>query len=156
MQHYIFRLAIAFSTFLVGLLFASVLNPFLPGRVATDVAQQEILQTEREYIQAHIDRDVTTLDSILADEFVIATKHRQLTDKAQRLTLLGNMDFAFEAINTDDVEVEVRGQKAVVSGEASVQAHYGERSFTSRPYRFTRVYEKRDGRWQILAVRVDR
>jgi ketosteroid isomerase-like protein len=156
MQHYILRLAIAVSTFLAGLVFASMLNPFLPQGVADEKAQQEILQTEREYIQAHLDRDVTTLDSILADEFVIATKHRQLTDKAQRLTLLGNMDFAFEAIQTDDVKVEVSGNTAVVSGEANLRGRYGERRFTSRPYRFTREYEKRDGRWQILAVRIAR
>ena len=79
---------------------------------------------------------------------------RRIITKAQRLAQLSDPDFAFEAINTDNVEVEVNNDRAVVTGEAYTQTLQGDEEQTSPVYRFTRSYEKRDGRWQIVSVTV--
>jgi hypothetical protein len=72
------------------------------------------------------------------------------------MALLDDSDFGFEAINTNNVKVEVRGDSAQVTGEAyTVSFHHDER-YISPEYRFKREYEKRDGRWQIVSVRVGR
>ena len=155
MKYLAIRLIVAFSTFLIGLSATTFLAPLRSLVNSTGGAKQEILQVEHQYIQAHLDRDTATLNNILADEFTIGTRCRG-TNKAQRLALLEDPDFAFESINTDDVQVNVNGDQAEVTGNASLTSRYGDEEFTSSYYRFIRQYEKRQGRWQIVSVRVIR
>lgn len=156
MKYLALRLIVALSTFLVGLSVAAVLAPLRFDTVARGEAEQEILQVERQYIQAHLDSDTATLDNILADEFTIGRSRGRGMNKAQRLALLEDPDFAFASISTGDVQVEVNGERAIVTGRAMVEGHYGDREFSSPSYKFTRDYEKRQGRWQIVSVRVRR
>lgn len=156
MKHYVIRLIVALCTFIIGLTTSSVLNPFHSQSVPNTAAEREVLQVEREYIQASLERDTDTLDSILAEEFTIDRAYGRVSNKAQRLALLENPDFAFEGINTDDVQVEVNGDKATVTGMAVTETRDRGVHYTSGPYRFIREYEKRDGRWQIVSVRTTR
>jgi ketosteroid isomerase-like protein len=155
MKYLAIRLIIALSTFFIGLSAAALIAPHSLEANSNGAAKQEILQVEHQYIQAHLNRDTATLDSILADDFTIGTRYRG-TNKAQRLALLDDPDFAFESINTDNVEVIVNGDKAEITGDAILTGRYGDREFTSPQYSFIRAYEKRQGRWQIVSVRIMR
>ncbi|HEY0407553.1 MAG TPA: nuclear transport factor 2 family protein [Pyrinomonadaceae bacterium] len=150
------RLIVALFTFLIGLSSVAVLSPLRFDAAANGKAEQEIRQAESQYLMAHLQRDTATLDSLLADEFTIGRVRGRGMNKAERLALLEDDDFAFTSIQTDNVQVSVNGESAVVTGEAVVQGHYGDREFASPPYGFTRQYEKRQGRWQIVSVTVHR
>ncbi len=155
MKHHAFRLVVALVTFAIGLISTTLLPGSRFNAVSNGKVEQEVLQVEREYIQAHLNRDTAALDNILADEFTFRSR-RRIETKAQRLALLESPGFGFEAIKTSNVEVEVNGDSAKVTGEAyTVSFHYDLES-TSPVYRFNRQYEKRDGRWQIVRVRVGR
>lgn len=156
MNYFVLRLVSALFTFLLGLSVTAIISPH-SSRVSSDpAAEQEVLRVERQYIQAHLNRDVATLDDILADEFYIGGSRCRSTNKAQRLALVGNAEVTFEAINTEDVQVSVNGDNAEVTGVAVVQSLFNGEEYTSPQYRFTRQYEKRDGRWQIVSVRIRR
>ncbi|MDX6695879.1 MAG: hypothetical protein QOF02_3482 [Blastocatellia bacterium] len=149
------RLFVALFTFLIGLSSVAVLSPLNYFNAAADgKAEQEIRQVESQYIMAHLQRDTATLDGLLADEFTIGRARGRGMSKAERLALLEDEDFAFTSIQTDDVQVSVSGDRALVSGEATVEGHYGDRQFASPVYSFIRQYEKRQGRWQIVSVTV--
>ncbi len=152
MKHYAVRLVVALLTFAIGLISATLLPGSRFNAVSSGEAEQEILQVEREYIQAHLNRDTAALDNILAEEFTFGNL-RTIENKAQRLALLESLAFGFEAINTSNVKVEVRGDRASVTGEAYVRGFRYSTEFSSPRYRFIREYEKRDGRWQIVRVR---
>ena len=151
-MNYAIRLSVSLLTFIIGLSLVTVLKPL---HAADAQAEQEILQVEHAYIEANLQRDIVTLDRILADEFTIRSYCRVIT-KAQRLALLQNPDFAFESIETNDVKVEVNGDTAVVTGEAILRESYQGEMFYSPRYRFIRKYEKRQGSWQIVSVRAVR
>jgi ketosteroid isomerase-like protein len=155
MKHLAIRLAVSLFTFAIGIALTALLPASHSRPVSNSRDGQAILQIERQYIQANLNGDTETLDSILADEFTISSRWR-VTTKAQRLALLANPDFAFEAIHTDNVEVETSGDSAVVTGEAYIRSRYGDEESLTPVYRFTRNYEKRDGRWQIVSVQVRR
>lgn len=150
------RLIVALSTFIIGLSSVGILSPLNFNSASNGKAEQEIRQAERTYIEAHLQRDTATLESLLADEFTIGGGYRRSMNKAQRLALLEDPDFAYESIRTYEVQVLVNGDSAVVTGLAVVQGHDGERDFTSPMYTFMRQYEKRQGRWQIVSVTVRR
>jgi len=157
MQRIIIHLLVSLATFLIGTVMTA---PWSAERhkapssssYTRSAEQQEILSIERRYLDAHVERDRAALDSILADDFAIMYRYGRVGDKAERLALVENPDFTFVSVDTDDVDVTVDGQNAVVSGRAVVRGRYGDREFLSRPYRFTRRYEKRQGRWQIVSV----
>jgi ketosteroid isomerase-like protein len=48
--------------------------------------------------------------------------------------------------------VEVAGDTAVVTGNVFIRSHYGRKRSGGTSYRYSRHYEKRDGRWQIVTV----
>lgn len=156
MKYLAIRLVVALSTFFIGLFASALLSPLSFDAVSDGEARQEILQLERRYIQAHLERDVDTLDEILADEFTIRGRWGRGTTKARRLALLENPDFMFEAIKTSNVRVKVDGDSATVTGEAFIRSRYEDEELTSPTYKFKRSYERRDGRWQIVSVRVGR
>jgi ketosteroid isomerase-like protein len=151
MKHLAVRLIVSLLTFATGLASFSLLNFSSPASNSSD--EQAILRIERQYIQANVDGDTETLDRILADEFTIRGR-RRFTTKAERLALLENPGFAFKAINTSNVEVEVNGDSAAVTGEASVESRRYDEVYSSPTYKFTRSYEKRNGSWKIVSVRV--
>jgi len=156
MNHLAFRLISALCTFLLGLSVTAIISPH-SSKVSSDpVAEQEVLRVERQYIQAHLNRDVDTLNDILADDFYLGRSRCRGTNKAQRLALVSNPNVTFEAINTADVQVSVNGDSAEVSGTASVQSLYNGEEYVGPQYSFTRRYEKRDGRWQIVSLHVRR
>lgn len=155
MKHYAFRLVVALLTFAIGLISTTILPGSRFNAVSNPKAEQEILQVEREYIQAHLKRDTAALDNILADDFTLGSR-RRIETKAQRLALLETPDFGFEAINTSNVQIEVNGDSATITGEAYTVSFHDDVEFTGPVYRFKRHYEKRDGRWQIVSVQIKR
>jgi hypothetical protein len=140
----------------IGLAASALLAPLSFIAASNGEAKQEILLVEQQYIQAHLNRDTSTLDSILADEFTFKDTWGRGATKARRLALLEDPNFSFEAINTDNVQVEVNGESAVLTGEAFVVSHNGYEELISPSYNYERQYEKRQGRWQIVSVRVRR
>jgi len=151
MKHTVIRLAVAVVTFVIGLALAAVVSPFRSRTVSNAAAEQEVLRVEREYIQANLDADTDVLREILADEFSIRTRWGRLTNKAERLELLEDPLFAFESIRTDNVRAEVTGDTAVVTGNVHIRSRNGVRE-SGGSYRYSREYEKRDGRWRIVTV----
>lgn len=155
MKHLAIRLVVSLFTFAIGIALTALLPASHSHRVSNSRAEQVVRQIERLYIQANLNGDTETLDSILADEFTFSNDEGVAT-KAQRLALLADPDFAFDDIRTSNVEVEADGDSAVVTGEAYTRSHRGNHESLSPVYSFTRNYEKRDGRWQIVSVQIVR
>jgi ketosteroid isomerase-like protein len=153
----IIYLLVSLATFLIGV---TVASPWSAGtHHATAVyssAQEELMSVERKYLDAHIQRDVAALDSVLADDFVVLHRFGRIGDKAERLALVDNPDFTFLSVDTSDVDVFVNGDEGIVTGRAIVHGRYADHEFMSPQYRYTRKYEKREGRWQIVSVQFGR
>jgi ketosteroid isomerase-like protein len=159
MQRNIIYLFVSLATFLIGNIittpFRTVEHTSAPAAEYTR-EEQELLKIERRYLDAHIQRDVATLDSILADDFTISHTFGRVSDKASRLSLVADSDFTFMDINTFDVDVEVNGDVGFVIGRAIVTGSYEGREFRTPPYKYMRRFEKRDGRWQMVSVQFGR
>ena len=152
-----FRFAVALVTFLCGVTASKVLPPY-HFNAGTDIqAEQEVLSVEREYIAAHVERDTATLDRLLADDFTFSRPYGRISDKAQRLALVSDPEFAFTDIETEHTSVAVDGDRGYISGRARVHERYNgdvNAEFVSPWYAYTRTFERRDGRWQMVSVRI--
>lgn len=145
--HIATRLPVALVTFFIGITTANLTARFWPSAART-ADEQAVLEVEREYLRAHTERDMAALDRVLADDF---TSFGGRMGKEQRLALLANPYFTVASIATDGVSVSVRADEAWVSGRARMSGSFRGRDFTTPQYRFTRRYERRDGRWRIVS-----
>jgi hypothetical protein len=138
------RLPAALITFFIG-----VASAGLGAGVWTGTPDERaVLAVEREYVRAHVERDVAALDRVLADDF---SMFGGKVTKEHRLALLSNPFFVITSLKTGDVNVVVTGREAWVTGTASISGRFRKREFSTPRYGFTRKYEKRGGRWQVVS-----
>jgi len=64
-------------------------------------------------------------------------------------------DLTAEVTTLDDVNVRADGDTAMFSGHATVKSRFKGRDFGSL-YRLSKKYEKRQGRWRIIASKTAR
>ena len=138
------RLPAALITFFIG-----VASAGLGADVWTSSSdERDVLAVEREYVRAHVERDVAALERVLADDF---SMFGGKVTKEHRLALLSNPFFVVTSLKTSGVSVVVTGSEAWVSGSASISGRFRKREFSTPRYGYTRKYEKRDGRWQVVS-----
>src|ERR687894_1877245 len=94
-------------------------------------AEREVQDVEREYVRAHLERDVAALERLLADDF---SSFRGRVRKEHRLAMLANPYFEIVSLSTENVEVEVSGDEARVSGKATLKGVLAGREFETPNY----------------------
>ena len=156
MLRYGLRLSVSVVTFVLGLALSFIPSLFSSDAPARGGFEKEVLEANQAYLDAHINRDTAALDRLLADEFVIEGRYGGVTTKAQRLALLGNPDYSFTDFSGWETRVTAGEDYGEVSGCAVLTGGYQGRESTTYPYGYTRRFERRDGRWQVVGVEVYR
>jgi ketosteroid isomerase-like protein len=144
MRYYATRIPAALITFVLGVATSNLVGYVWSG--SSD--ERDVLAVEREYVRAHVERDVDALDRVLAEDFSMFGGR---ITKEHRLALISNPLFAVTALQTSDVQVVVDGGHALVTGTARLSGSFRGREFNTPRYGYTRHLEKRGGRWQIVS-----
>ncbi|HVN22180.1 MAG TPA: nuclear transport factor 2 family protein [Dongiaceae bacterium] len=110
---------------------------------------REIIEMERQAKEASLRRDVDFSQRTLAEDYVAITPLGQVTTKQDTVSARKSGQLKYDTINISDMVVRVYGDTAVVTARADVKGHQLGEDF-SGPYRYTRVWVRRTGRW--LAV----
>jgi ketosteroid isomerase-like protein len=112
--------------------------------------EHELRRANEEWAEALAQRNGALLERIMADDFVLAYPFEG-DDKGQFIAdvLAGVM--RVESLEPRDTTVRVYNQTGIVFGSETANWHYRGRDL-SGPYRFVRVYAKRQGRWQIVML----
>jgi hypothetical protein len=114
-----------------------------------DVIRQ-IVDMERQSKEASLRRDSDFSLRTLADDYVAITPLGQITTKAETISARRSGQLRYEAMNITDMVVRVYGDTAVVTARADVKGHQLGEDF-SGPYRYTRIWVRRNGQWQIVS-----
>ena len=64
-------------------------------------------------------------------------------------------DLTDEVVNLNDVNTHIDGSRAVFTGHATVKSRFKGRDFSGF-YQLSKVYEKQQERWQVVASRTAR
>lgn len=120
------------------------------AQTAMSKAEQEIRAAEHLWNEARVKADVAALDRLLADGWTVTHGGGTMDTKAQYLADLKSGDRKFSAdVNEDQVTIRFYGDTAVVAGLSDSKVTF-KGQVQGGPLRFTRVYVKRDGRWQMV------
>ena len=114
--------------------------------------EAELMQLERDIGDANVRRDKAFFERVEADEFVFTDSGGGVTTKAKDVASLDKPAGEFKLVSyvVEDMHVRVYGKTAVVTGRTTTTLRGKDREVVNRS-RFTDVFVKRDGRWQLVA-----
>jgi len=111
---------------------------------------REIIDMERQAKEASLHRDADFSQRTLADDYVAITPLGTVTTKQDTLSARKSGQLRYESIDITDMVVRLYGDTAVVTARADVRGRQLGEDF-SGPYRYTRVWVRRNGRWQTVS-----
>lgn len=117
-----------------------------------DNAEEEVREMLRRWVDGLKESDTATLDQLMADDLIHTDPSGAVHNREQVLAgLLAGKDVPFESVETDDVKVRVYGDAAVATGYTAMKVRYNNQEIVGK-FRFTDVFIKQQGRWQIVAT----
>ena len=117
--------------------------------------EQVILRLESEGREATLKNDIAANDRLLADNWLNINPDGSITTKAKLLELLKDGSFKIMSIENDEVVVRVYGEggdAAIVTGRSTTKRAGPGGEVLARQVRFTRVYAKSKGQWQVVSA----
>jgi ketosteroid isomerase-like protein len=119
--------------------------------VADEEAREELRALEKDWMQAHQQRDQARLEELVADGFRFTAIHLHPEPMSREQWMdaaLGGYKittFAFE-----DMQIDLFGETAVIHARYSQIATYSTVNL-SNVFRLTDVWSRHSGRWQVVA-----
>lgn len=108
---------------------------------------------EREWNDAVLKRDAGWIErNYASDATDISSRNGALESKAQALASARTDKATFQSLELSDLGVRVEGNTAVVTGVNHIVGRDEQGKAIDRRVRFTDVFIRRDGRWQVWAT----
>jgi hypothetical protein len=125
------------------------------GTSANLQSEEEIRSLETRLREASLSRSTDVLQYILADDYTNTNAFGVVRNKAQVIADIESGDVRLEAIDLDDISVDLYGSVAVLTAKRTVRGR-GKGNDPSGQFRQLRVYAIRQGRWQAVMLQVTR
>jgi ketosteroid isomerase-like protein len=116
-----------------------------------DALPSKLLALEKEWNTAYYRGDIATMNSLLAEDFIITIEDGRTFSKSGYIALNGNSTVHVEVSEMSEVKVRMHGTTTAV-----VTGMYHEKGVSKgQPYeyhdRFTDVWMNINGKWQVIA-----
>jgi len=120
-----------------------------------DSVEQAVMQMEEELRAAISKGDTKAYGRIVGDDYVFTNQDAVVRTKAQMVSAYDSGSLKYESVKFDEIKVHAYGDTAVVTGRQTVKGQDNGKDIRGQ-FRYTRVYVKRQGRWQLVATQVTR
>ena len=117
---------------------------------ADQITLSEVLAAEQAWAEALRTLDLDALEQLMADEYAIIQPGGGVVDKLATLDSLRGERRHWEIARSDEHDVRIYGETAVVIGRWTGKGVNQGQAFDYQA-RYLCVWVKRDGRWQMVA-----
>jgi ketosteroid isomerase-like protein len=136
-------------------LFLLATSPYMAQKLSGNSNHQseverEIHKLTRLWDEAMVKWDITFLDSILADDYVISG-----LAKPQYLGFIKSSEIKYTSFDREIVSVRVYADTALVLGQANVNGQSSPMGWFSSTFSFMDVWVKQQGRWRCVATKAE-
>jgi ketosteroid isomerase-like protein len=110
---------------------------------------EKIIDLDKKRMQAMAQRDLATLRNLIADDLVYTHSSARIDTKQ---SLIGNMESGstvYSTVEPSEVKAQDLGDAVVLTGRARIGVNSGGNAM-SFTVRFTDVYARRGGQWQMV------
>jgi ketosteroid isomerase-like protein len=115
-----------------------------------DAVVTELQRLEDVWNEAHVKGDADALDRLWSNDLVVTVASMRVLNKADSLAMVRPGRMTFSRYDTSEIVVRPYGDTAVVMGRVRRTRAMGSRD-AEDDWRFTKVYVRVDGRWQVVA-----
>jgi ketosteroid isomerase-like protein len=117
--------------------------------------EEELLKLEKEFARAIVKNDAEAIGQFLAHDWVIIDADGGIIDKARFLGVVESGALTHEMMESDDFEIRIYGDSAVVSGLTRTKGKFMGQDFSTQE-RATDVFVMQNGRWQCVFSQLTR
>lgn len=122
-----------------------------PGAGAKkDSDQKELEHLEAEWNAAHVRGDAAALERIFAEDLVVVVPGMRVMTKPDSLGMVTSGRMKFERYETSETKARTYDDTAIVTGRLR-RTRVIAGATADDDWRFTKVYVRRDGRWQVVS-----
>lgn len=140
--------------FLKCFVLISLLSPGLLQKPARETREsrdlKELARLETVWNEAHLRGDAVALDRLWANDLFVTVPDMPVMNKEESLALWRTGRMKFDIYKTSDIRIRVYNDAAVVTGQLERIRDSSSQKFED-DWRFTKVYVRRAGRWQVVA-----
>jgi ketosteroid isomerase-like protein len=112
--------------------------------------QDQIKKMEKDRAAAVVKADVATLEGLTSDDYILINANGQVSNKAETMSNIKTGKIKLTSNEVSDMTVRVYGDTAVVTGKSTAKGSINGIELKG-PVMFTRVYVKKNGKWQSVA-----
>ena len=127
----------------------------LCGSAAGQSVEDQIKKMEIDRAAAVVKGDLALLDKETSEDYTLINMNGQMSDKSQMINAFKSGQSKLTQDDVSDMKVRVYGDTAVVTGKVTVKGTMGGKDATGAAM-FTRVYVKKGGHWQSVALQQTR
>ncbi len=124
-------------------------------KTSADQVRQELLKLTDQITAAKSRKDVTQLESLLTDDFILTNPAGFVASRSEYLDGVKADTATYESVTNHDQVVSVYENAAVVTGSTVVKGRYDGHDIGGE-FRFTNVFIKRKNGWQCAATQLTR
>jgi ketosteroid isomerase-like protein len=110
---------------------------------------QKIIELDRQRMTAMAEKDIATLQKVLADDLIYTHSSARLDTKSSLIGAMESGATVYTAVEPSEVVAQDLGDSVVLTGVAAISVNSSGKPNSFR-VRFTDVYANRDGRWQMV------
>jgi ketosteroid isomerase-like protein len=111
--------------------------------------ERAIIDLDRKRMRAMVAKDVETLEMLLADDLIYTHSSARLDTKRSLIQAMVSGTTVYTSVEPSDVKAQDLGNTVVLTGIAQIKVVSNGRP-NAFGVRFTDVYTRRDGRWQMV------
>ena len=112
--------------------------------------ERTIIELDRRRMDAMAKKDIATLNELIADDLVYTHSSARLDTKQSLIANMESGSTVYTAVVPSDVVAQDLGDTVVLTGSCRISVNAGGRP-NSFGVRFTDVYARRGGTWQMVA-----
>jgi len=116
------------------------------------VAEQELVATDDQRMDALRRGDPLPLEKIYADDYTLVTGLGQVRSKADQIAELKSGRLRYASIDSIERQVRLYGDVGVIVSRQRAVIFQNGRQITSGDERVTRVYKKMNDAWRVIAT----
>jgi hypothetical protein len=121
------------------------------GMTSGSTVEDSVRAVELSRAQALLRADTAALSRMVADEFIEISRLGQLRTRADNLRDIASGDLRLLSVRYDSLAVRIYGDVAVLRGVADNTGTVRGYPFSGK-IRYMRIFIRRDGRWQAVAM----
>jgi ketosteroid isomerase-like protein len=110
---------------------------------------QMIIDLDKKRMSAMAQKDIATLNELISDDLIYTHSSARLDTKKSLIANMESGSTVYTSVVPSDVKAQDLGDTVVLTGSCRIGVNSGGRA-NSFGVRFTDVYAKKGGRWQMV------